>query len=122
LKFNKIGRLTCKPSSVMMVIHLAWQLPARSSVQTRGKDGPPSFPSIWTYSRWGLPGSSVTWAPVSSYLTISPLPGNPAVSFLWHFPGSCLHWVLPSTLPWGARTFLDCLKDSRDHPISLPCY
>src|SRR5260221_4049528 len=48
-------------------------------------------------SRWGLPGQPVTRLPVSSYLTISPLPGSrlvvvppymklPGGMFLWHFP------------------------------------
>jgi len=51
---------------------------------------------------------------VSSYLTVSSLPSlsgtspssSPAVCFLWHFPCSCERWALPTTLPWGARTFL----------------
>src|SRR5262245_6307524 len=29
-----------------------------------------------------------------------------AVSFLWHYPGPCGRWALPTTLPCGARTFL----------------
>ena len=34
-------------------------------------------------------------------------PGPTAVCFLWHFPSSHLDWPLASTLPFGARTFLD---------------
>src|SRR5258706_3599963 len=34
-----------------------------------------ALPSIWSCSRWGLPSQPVTWLLVSSYLTISPLPG-----------------------------------------------
>ena len=30
-----------------------------------------------------------------------------AVCFLLHFPASCLEWGLPTTLPYGVRTFLD---------------
>jgi hypothetical protein len=29
-----------------------------------------------------------------------------AVCFLWHFPSRCQDWGLPSTLSYGARTFL----------------
>ena len=32
-------------------------------------------PSVRSCSKWGLPGQPVAWLPVSSYLTISPLPG-----------------------------------------------
>jgi hypothetical protein len=52
---------------------------------------------------------------VRSYRTVSPLPrqrqdGGPiaaaAVCFLLHFPGPCGRSVLPTTLSYGARTFL----------------
>ena len=44
-----------------------------------------------------------------SYRTVSPLPhlARAAVCFLWHFPSSHPDWPLASTLPYGARTFLD---------------
>jgi hypothetical protein len=48
---------------------------------------------------------------VSSYLTVSPLPvpeiGPSAVCSLLHFPSGHPAWELPSTLPFGVRTFLD---------------
>ena len=45
---------------------------------------------------------------VVSCTTVSPLPlPRAAVSFLWHCPAGCPGWVLPTTLPCGARTFLD---------------
>ncbi len=52
---------------------------------------------------------------VSSYLTVSPLPrhAGEAVCFLWHFPARHRDWVLPSTLPCGARTFLPFPKGNR---------
>jgi hypothetical protein len=54
--------------------------------------------------------TSVTSGPVRSYRTLSPLPvplARPsAVCFLWHFPSSLDARVLPGTLPFGARTFL----------------
>ena len=48
---------------------------------------------------------------VRSYRTVSPLPwyrlpGIVAVYFLLHFPWSCDRSVLPTTLSYGARTFL----------------
>ncbi len=60
-----------------------------------------------------------SWSPsllVRSYRTVSPLPREPlsednrtreAVYFLWHFPGPRGRWALPTTVPFGARTFLD---------------
>jgi len=55
---------------------------------------------------------------VSSYLTVSPLPSTQpvecsAVCFLWHFPARRRDWVLPSTLPCGARTFLPSRPGAR---------
>ena len=44
-----------------------------------------------------------------SCTTVSPLPAlrrGPAVCFLWHCPAGHPGWVLPTTLPCGARTFL----------------
>jgi hypothetical protein len=58
-------------------------------------------------------GQPVTRLPVSSYLTISPLPARgafrPAAGgmFLWHFPWGRPHWPLASILLYGVRTFLD---------------
>ena len=50
-----------------------------------------------------------------SYRTVSPLPrhesasrfARSAVYFLWHYPGPCERWVLPTTVSCEARTFLD---------------
>ena len=45
-----------------------------------------------------------------SCTTVSPLPPlrrQVAVCFLWHCPAGYPGWVLPTTLPCGARTFLD---------------
>ena len=47
---------------------------------------------------------------VVSYTTVSPLPPGRspvAVCFLWHFPAGRPGSALPTTLPCGARTFLD---------------
>src|SRR3954451_15495529 len=57
---------------------------------------------------------------VVSYTTVSPLPPvRTAVCFLWHCPAGRPGWVLPTTLPCGARTFLDDqLPGRRDRPVS----
>jgi|GEM_PF-5024887 len=51
---------------------------------------------------------------VRSYRTVSPLPrhtlasqrARSAVYFLWHCPGPCERWALPTTVSCEARTFL----------------
>ena len=46
---------------------------------------------------------------VVSYTTVSPLPpgmSREAVCFLWHYPAGRPGSALPTTLPFGARTFL----------------
>jgi len=50
--------------------------------------------------------------PVSSYLTVSPLPSfQKAVCFLLRFPQGYPHRALPGILPCGVRTFLPrCLR------------
>jgi len=53
---------------------------------------------------------------VRSYRTISPLPRFAKAMqggvFLCHFPSGRPAWVLPSALPYGARTFLPRLRGS----------
>ncbi|GAA3313053.1 hypothetical protein GCM10017710_16290 [Arthrobacter ramosus] len=52
-----------------------------------------------------------------SYTTVSPLPAAclcwhkqaRAVCSLWHWPAGYPEWALPTTLPCGARTFLEPL-------------
>jgi len=93
------------------VIYLGRRLPDASCDLTRERGGQPRRSSIRSCSGWGLPGRKVTPSPVSSYLTISPLPFvrlrlRKGGMFLWHFPWSRLHWTLSSILPCGARTFL----------------
>src|SRR5215470_5719345 len=66
--------------------------------------------SLLTLLRVGFtepPGS--LRALVVSYTTVSPLPPDKpgAVCFLWHCPAGRPGSVLPTTLPCGARTFLD---------------
>ncbi len=56
-----------------VVIYLGPWLPKASSDRTRGGGGPPHVPPIRSCSGWGLPGQPVTWLPVRSYRTVSPL-------------------------------------------------
>jgi hypothetical protein len=93
---------------------------------TRDWDGPPldANPKARVESLFGLaPGGvyraiSVTGDPVRSYHTVSPLPARTlAVYFLWHCPAGHPDLHFASTLPSGARTFLD-LRARRLSPSS----
>jgi hypothetical protein len=91
-------------------------------------------------SRTGLAPGGVCRAPlvtegaVRSYRAVSPLPvanppraggpawgpwAAPAVCFLLHCPSSHPDWPLASTLPCGARTFLDGSKSPPRPPVQL---
>ena len=77
---------------------------------TRGSGGRAAHPLCSALLRVGFvePPRSPP-ALVRSYRTVSPLPRTfrpEAVCFLLHFPWDCSRWALPSTLPFGARTFL----------------
>ncbi len=110
-----------KPSSVLDD-HLSRPEVAFSAPAiTRGRDGPPHMPSYQSCTRWGLQSGQVAMPLVSSYLAFPPLPRvTRGGIFLLHFPWSRLHWVLPSTLPCGARTFLRRHNGARDHLIYSP--
>jgi hypothetical protein len=101
--------------------------------------GPGSPPPFWPCSGWGLPsrpGRPRRWcaltAPFHPYLCGTPGGVSPsAVYFLWHCPAGRPDWVLPSTLPYGVRTFLGPVPAPRDGPgtrppgrltTSPPCY
>src|SRR5450759_1023182 len=92
------------------VIHLRRTLPHASSDLPGSAGGPPSNAPCLVLLRVGFaephrsPG-----ALVGSYPTVSPLPpdrGPMAVCSLWHCPAGHPGWVLPTALPYGARTFL----------------
>jgi hypothetical protein len=82
-----ISRILCLPglaAAQVAIIYLGQQLPTASSNQPGGLQtsslqgrclGRRTIPPIWSCSRWGLPSRPVTRPLVSSYLTISPLPG-----------------------------------------------
>src|SRR5581483_7435247 len=133
----KGGEPACTPDSVR-----APERPGRPSLSAGGyppapaaypgsTDGPPS-PCL-ALLRVGFtepPGSPR--ALVRSYRTVAPLPVRrpapvdrprpwpSAVSFLWHCPAGRPDWVLPSTLPYGVRTFLGPVVPVRGRPAGSP--
>ncbi len=94
----------------------------------RGRDRPcPHVAPAWPCSRWGLPGrpghpgrrwsltppfhpyqaSRPVHRSTSYQLPVTSLPVyQPGGLFLWPDPSGYPAWVLPSTVPCGARTFL----------------
>ena len=124
------GELACRPGSVHPLARAGGH-PSRTAVagslvrSTREhRAGRPRSlaqarrrlrrPALLTLLRVGFtePPQSPA-ALVVSYTTVSPLPPAPgrdpepaAVCFLWHFPAGHPGSALPTTLPFGARTFL----------------
>ena len=98
-----------------MIICLGLSLPTGSSGLSRDAAGNRIFCPLFGLAPDGVyMAIPVAWMPVGPYLTFPPLRIK---SFLFmrgisllHCPWSHLHWVLPSTLPCGARTFLVCLQ------------
>jgi len=74
--------------------------------------GPRQESPIWPCSRWGLPcpachHASGALLPHRFTLACGPLVADPsAVCSLWHFPWAFARWALPTTVPFGVRTFL----------------
>ncbi len=96
------------------VIHLGYALPRTSSALPAYSGGPPSNACCLSLLQVGFteplqsPGALVV-----SYTTVSPLPRGAgrdrhrtAVCSLWHCPADHSGWLLATTLPFGARTFL----------------
>jgi len=106
-------------------IHLRRTLPHASSGLPGSSGGPPSSTPCLTLLQVGFtephrsPGTLVV-----SYTTVSPLPRparrpHGAVCSLWHCPAGHPGWVLPTTLPYGARTFLGRLESPTRSPGQL---
>jgi hypothetical protein len=143
-----MGELTCTPGSVpravagpagsrpvgVAAIHLGLPSPTGSSSLPAGIGraalkhlrrptlaGRPS----WPCSGWGLPsrpGHPRRWwaltPPFHPYL-VGWLPSLQAVCFLWHCPAGHPGLPLTTTLPCGARTFLDGAGERRrDRPVN----
>jgi len=101
-------------------ISLGRALPRASSnlPGTRARRATSSSP-IWSCSGWGLPSRRrrrLRWCALTApfHPCLGPKPA--AVCFLWHFPWDRSRWGLPSTLPCGARTFLEPRLTRRPRP------
>jgi len=107
---HKGSRVLCPRRVGAVAISLGTSLPACSCDQPG--DGPGALcPSIWSCSRWGLPGRHVAMPPVRSYRTISPLPERTrAVCFCCTIRGVAPPGRYPASLPGGARTFLSASR------------
>lgn len=133
--------LTCRPGSVLAdltvwwrcaAIHLGPPLPAASCDLPVSSGGPPSNahagrsePALLILLLVGFtePFRSPRTL-VVSYTTVSPLPPTgrsrtTAVCSLWHCPAGHPGWALPTTLPCGARTFLDAGRPTPRPPGQL---
>ena len=106
-----VGESACNPSSVegdhLSRLPVAWHLQR----PTRGRGGPPHPPSCSVLLRVGfaVPTSRLAAGELLPHrFTLTARAASAAVYFLWHFPSGRPHWALPSTLPYGARTFLRC--------------
>jgi len=95
----------------------ALEQPTRSVVIGTGR---PSLP-IWPCSHWGLPCHRcyhLRGELLPHRFTLACIPSLVplAVCFLLHYPSrQSLAQALPGSVPYGARTFLECLR-TRDHP------
>ena len=127
-----LARAGRKPGSVptlppVVVIPLGRPLPDGSCDQLEiesTRATPAGCPAISdrSCSRWGLPcppRHRGRGALLPHRFTLTD-PCGPAVYFLLHCPSSHPDWPLASTLPCGARTFLDAaLRPRRDPPHQL---
>ena len=99
------------------VVTHALEQPTRSVLIGTGR---PSLP-IWPCSRWGLPCRRCCHPrgellPHRFTLACSWRTRSSAVCSLLHYPSrQGLAQALPGSVPYGARTFLECLR-TRDHP------
>ena len=111
-------------SDAATAIHLGRPLLTGSSALPAHSTGPVSSVRCLGLLRVGFteppqsPGALVV-----SYTTVSPLPAKQAVCFLWHCPAGHPGWLLATTLPCGARTFLGRISPDATawptHPSSI---
>lgn len=94
---------------LVAAIHLGCALPRTSSSLPEGVRRA-AFPSAWPCSEWGLPSRHshlCRWCALTA--PFHPYPPWRAVCFLWHCPAGHPGWPLATTLPCGARTFLEAV-------------
>jgi len=114
----RVGRVL-SPASRGATIHLGRPLPIASCGLPAHSGGPPSnvraphtrrWVASWPCSWWGLPsraGHPARWWSLTPPFHPDRPASRTAVCSLWHCPAGCPGWVLPTTTPCGARTFLD---------------
>ncbi len=90
------------------IIHLRTPLPTpSSSLPGHSGEQPSNVPCLALLPVGFTLAFPVTRKAVVSYTAVSPLPLHAeAVYFLWHWPAGYPEWVLPTTVLFGARTFL----------------
>ena len=77
---------------------------------------------FWPFTGWGLPCQNrlrFRGELLPHHFTLTEARRPAAVYFLWYFPYPFGRWVLPTTLPCGARTFLPPTSEERS-PSHLP--
>ena len=102
----------------MATIHLGRRLPAASSDQPGSGTGRPMAPcSVLLQVRFTAAGRSPGrwWALTPPFHPYRDRERHGGM-FLWHCLEGFPYWALPSTLPYGARTFL--VRSSRTRPPS----
>ena len=121
--------LACRPGSVSAhlavlrsaTIHLGLPLPTASCGLPADSGGPPSIVRAGARLATGAlldlaPGGVYRAAPVARraggllhhrFTLTTAAEADVAVCSLWHCPAGHPGWVLPTTLPFGARTFLE---------------
>src|SRR5262249_11584487 len=125
-----VGRVLSFTRGERAIIHLGLSLPTVSCGLPAGSGGPPSGAcAAGTRGAWPpfdlAPGGVYLAVPVTRRaggllhhpFTLTGGLGPSAVCFLWHCPAGHPGWALPTTLPCGARTFLDgSWRLRRDRP------
>lgn len=129
---SAVSRVLCSPSlppasgghSSRPSVAGRLERPTQDLESTRA--APAGCPAILlrSCSRWGLPCPSChqeggVLLPHRFTLAGSAVAHAPAVCFLLHCPSSHLDWPLASTLPKGARTFLDGRTSPSRPPFEL---
>ena len=107
-----IRRILSGPEVPVAAIHLGRRLPAGSSGLPGGLVGRAALPLLGlapggVYRATRVTPGAGALLPHRFTLACAGLASRPsAVCSLWHFPAGHPDWALPSTLPYGVRTFL----------------
>ncbi len=114
---GSVGRAPCGPGRRSSISGWRYRQPPAVHPQARAGSPrtPAQFPGLAAPEPFDLaPGGVYLAARVTPgagallphRFTLTSIRGMPAVCFLWHCPAGHPGWVLPTTPPCGARTFL----------------